>query len=171
MFCSGCGQALAPGQAACPQCGRPLAPAVPPIPNFEFQLNTYAGRVKALSIVWFVYGGLSLLLGAIGLTFAHAFFNGNFGPWAHGPWGDHGQWGPENMMPVFLHFAWLFVVLRGGLAIVAGWGLMERSSWGRVVAIVAAFLSLIRIPIGTALGIWTLVTLLGYRNTTLYDQL
>jgi len=25
--------------------------------------------------------------------------------------------------------------------------------------------------IGTALGIWTLVTLLGYRNTTLYDQL
>jgi hypothetical protein len=40
-----------------------------------------------------------------------------------------------------------------------------------VVAIVAAFFSLIRIPIGTALGIWTLVTLLGYRNTTLYDQL
>ena len=63
------------------------------------------------------------------------------------------------------------MVVRSALALIAGWGLMERTQWGRVVAIVAAFISLIRIPIGTALGIWTLVTLLGYRNTTLYDQL
>jgi hypothetical protein len=48
---------------------------------------------------------------------------------------------------------------------------MERSQWGRIVAIVAAFLSILKFPIGTALGIWTLVVLLGYRNTTLYDQL
>jgi hypothetical protein len=34
-----------------------------------------------------------------------------------------------------------------------------------------AFLSLFKFPIGTAIGIWTLVTLLGYRNQTLYDQL
>jgi hypothetical protein len=48
---------------------------------------------------------------------------------------------------------------------------MERSEWGRIVAIVAAFLSILKFPFGTALGIWTLVMLLGYRNTTLYDQL
>jgi len=29
----------------------------------------------------------------------------------------------------------------------------------------------LRFPLGTVLGIWTLVLLLGYRNTTLYDQL
>jgi hypothetical protein len=40
-----------------------------------------------------------------------------------------------------------------------------------MVAIVAAFLSLLKFPIGTAIGIWTLVTLMGYRNQTLYDQL
>jgi hypothetical protein len=62
-------------------------------------------------------------------------------------------------------------VLRSGLALAAGWGLMERAQWGRIVAIIAAFLCLLKVPIGTALGIWTLVTLLGYRNTTLYDQL
>jgi hypothetical protein len=39
------------------------------------------------------------------------------------------------------------------------------------VAIVAAFLSLLKFPFGTALGIWTLVMLLGYRNTTLYQTL
>jgi hypothetical protein len=40
-----------------------------------------------------------------------------------------------------------------------------------VVAIVAAVLSLLKFPFGTALGIWTLVVLLGYQNTTLYEQL
>jgi hypothetical protein len=37
---------------------------------------------------------------------------------------------------------------------------------------VAAFLNLFKfVPIGTALGIWTLVVLMGYRNQTLYEQL
>jgi len=40
-----------------------------------------------------------------------------------------------------------------------------------VVAIVAAFLNHLKSPFVTAHGIWTLVMLLGYRNTTLYDQL
>jgi hypothetical protein len=69
-----------------------------------------------------------------------------------------------------LRFAWLFVVVRAGLALAAGWGLMERTQWGRIVAIVAAFLSLLKFPFGTALGIWTLVVFLGYRNKTLYEQ-
>lgn len=170
MFCSGCGQAMAPGQATCPQCGRPAVPPVPPVPNLEFQLQNYAGRIKALSIVWFIYGGLSLALGIIGLTFANAFLNGRFGPWAHGPWG-HGSWAQGMLGPAIIHFAWVMVVLRSGLAFAAGWGLMDRAQWGRIVAIVVAFLSLLKFPIGTALGIWTLVTLMGYRNTTLYNQL
>jgi hypothetical protein len=39
------------------------------------------------------------------------------------------------------------------------------------VAIVAAVFSLLKFPFGTAMAIWTLVVLLGYRNTTLYEQL
>jgi hypothetical protein len=166
MFCSACGQALAPGQPVCSQCGRPVAAPVPPVPNFGFQVQNYASRVRALSIVWFVYGGLSLALGFIGMTFASSFFHGGFGPWGHAPFGP-GWW----FGPALLRFGWSILIVRSGLALLAGWGLMERTQWGRVVAIVAAFISLIRIPIGTALGIWTLVTLLGYRNTTLYDQL
>jgi hypothetical protein len=170
MYCSGCGQALAPGQAVCSQCGRAVAPPVPPVPNLAFQLANYSGRIRALSIVWFIYGGLSLVLGIIGLFFANAFFSGAFGPWANGPW-MHGPWGPDMMFPFLLRFAWVFLILRSGLALAAGWGLMERAPWGRVVAIVAAILGLIKVPIGTALGIWTLVTLLGYRNSTLYENL
>ena len=165
MFCSACGQALSPGQPVCSQCGRPVAAPVPPVPNFGFQLQNYSGRVRALSTVWFIYGGLSLAMGFLGMTFAGSFFHGGFGPWGHG-------FGPGWWFgPALLRFAWSMLIVRSALAFLAGWGLMERTQWGRVVAIVAALASLIRIPIGTALGIWTLVTLLGYRNTTLYDQL
>lgn len=177
MFCSACGHALEAGQPVCPQCGRPVAPVVapamapmPPVPNIDFQLQNYAGRVRALSIVWYVYGGLSLVFSVVGMLFANAWFHGGIGPWSHGPWG-RGPFGPEFLGPALLHFAWAFLVVRSALALAAGWGLMERAPWGRVVAIVAAFFCILRFPLGTALGIWTLVTLLGYRNTTLYDHL
>jgi hypothetical protein len=169
MYCSGCGQAVAPGQPVCPQCGRPTTVPISPVPNMGFQLANYANRVRALSTVWFIYGALSLVLGIIGLHFASAFFNGGFGPWMHGPW--HGPVNPQWFGPAIIHFAWVMIILRSGLALAAGWGLMHREPWGRIVAIVAAFLSILKIPFGTALAIWTLVTLLGYRNTTLYDQL
>jgi len=156
---------MEPGQAFCPKCGRPLAPAVPPVPGLQFQVESYAGKVKALSIFWFVYAGLSLVLGLAGLTFAKAFMSGGMGPWMHGPMP------PMWLGPAFVHLIWVMLVLRAGLALAAGWGLMEHTQWGRLVAIVAAILCLIKFPFGTALGIWTLVMLLGYRNSTLYDQL
>lgn len=170
MFCSGCGQPVTPGQSVCTQCGRPIAPPVPVVPNFEFQLQNYAGRIRVLSIVWFVYAGLSLLLGFIGMAFASTFLMHAFGPWGHGPF-SNGSMGQEWLGPAIIHFAWAIILVRTALALVAAWGLMEHAPWGRIVAIVAAIFSLIKFPIGTALGIWTLVVLLGYRNATLYDNL
>jgi hypothetical protein len=144
------------------------------VPGLAFQLESYAGKVKALSIVWFVYAALLLAKGLVGMAFANAFLSGHLGPWAqgwtHGPWSNGGL-PPEWMGPVFLRFAWVVIVTRTCLALAVGWGLWERSSWGRIVAIVAAFLILLHFPIGTALAIWTLVVLMGYRNATLYDQL
>jgi len=169
MYCSGCGQPLAAGQGVCGSCGHPVAAAVPPVPGLQFELENFAGKIKALSVVWFIYAGFSLLTGFFGLAFAHAFLSGRFG-WMHGPWAT-GPLPPDWIFPMALHFAWGFVVVRVGLAVAAAWGLMEREPWGRIVAIVAAVLSLLRFPLGTALGIWTLVVLLGYRNSTLYEQL
>jgi len=170
MYCSGWGLALAPGHGFCPQCGRPVAPQVSPVPGLQFQLDSYSGKVRALGIVWLAYAVFSLAFGIAGLTIANAFLSGHFGPWMNGPWA-HGSMPPEWLGPAFMRFAWIVVVIRSGLALVAGWGLLERTEWGRIVAIVAAFLSLLKFPFGTALGIWTLVVLMGYRNTTLYEQL
>jgi hypothetical protein len=165
MFCSGCGQALGPGQAFCAACGRPAVGVIPPVPGFEFQLENYAGKVKTLSILWYVYAGLTLILGFAAISFLHAFFNGALGNLMHGPPP------PAWLAPLILRFAIPAILLRSALAFAAGWGLMDRSSWGRIMAIVAAILSLLKFPFGTALGIWTLVMLLGYRNARLYEQL
>jgi hypothetical protein len=140
---------------------------VPPVPAMQFQLESYAGRVRALSVVWFIYAALTLMLSFVGMSFARGFMFNHFGPW--GRW--NGPFRPEWFGPAILHFVWVFLVLRAALLFGAAWGLMERAPWGRVLAIVAAILSLLKFPIGTAIGIWTLVTLLGYRNKTLYDQL
>ena|SRR5579863_1768564 len=167
MYCSGCGQPLEPTQGNCPRCGRPVVVAAPPVPGLQFELERYAGKVRILSILWFAYGAITIALSFMGMAFARAFMF-NHGPWAHG-W--DGPFRPEWLGPAFLHFIWIFIVLRGALLLAAGWGLMERAPWGRMVAIVAAILSLIKFPLGTALGIGTLVMLLGYRNQTLYERL
>ncbi len=165
MYCSGCGQAINPGQGFCPQCGRPIAVPVPPVPGLQFQLASFNSKLRALSTVWYIYGGLRLLFGAVGMVFAHAFFNGHFRNFMLGPMPF--PW----MGPAILRVAWIFLIIQAGLAFAAGYGLMERAPWGRVVAIVAAVFSLLKFPLGTALAIWTLVTLLGYRNSALYEQL
>ena len=165
MFCSGCGRPLEAGQPACPQCGHPVAPAVPPIPGFEFQLAGYSNKVRMLGILWLVYAAFSVIAGFAAMSFAKAFFEHGFGPWGHA------QMPPDWFFPMAIHFAWLAIAVRGVLCAVAGWGLLEHTQWGKVMAIVVAILSLIKIPFGTALGIATLVILLGYRNSTLYEQL
>jgi hypothetical protein len=148
----------------------PLTP-IPPVPNLEFELASYASKIRVLGILWLVYAGLSLIFGFVGLAFAHAFFSGGFGLWMHGPWG-HGSTPPLWIFPALLRFAWIFVVGRAILSVVAGWGLLERTQWGRIVAIIAAILNFFHFfPFGLAMGIATLIILIGARNWTLYEQL
>ncbi|HKN20683.1 MAG TPA: zinc ribbon domain-containing protein [Terracidiphilus sp.] len=169
MFCSGCGRQLEAGQGFCPQCGRvaaPLTPPVVPAPGLEFELERYAGKVRVLGILWLVWAGLSILLGLAGIHFLHAFFSGDFGPWA-----QNQHMFPDWFGSALIHFALLMVILRAVVCAIAGWGLLERTQWGRIMAIIAAVICMLKIPFGTALGIATLVILLGYRNSTLYDSL
>ena len=74
---------------------------------------------------------------------------------------------PVAMMSDF-HFTYALVealsVVCGVLGIFAGWAHLTGQGFGRNLALVAAFLSLWEIPLGTTLGNYTLIVLLP-RNT------
>jgi len=57
------------------------------------------------------------------------------------------------------------------LGIIAGWGLLERQPWARMLAIVLGFISLLEMPFGTALGIYTLWVLLPAQSEEEYRRM
>jgi len=54
----------------------------------------------------------------------------------------------------------LLLVVLGIPGLVAGAGLLARKSWARILAIVVGILGLVNIPIGTAIGVYTLYVLM-----------
>ncbi len=54
----------------------------------------------------------------------------------------------------------LFLTVLALPGFFAGYGLLKRRQWGRVLALVVAFLKLFNVPIGTLLGMYTFWVLL-----------
>ena len=65
---------------------------------------------------------------------------------------------------------WFFMASAAAGAI-AGWGLIERRPWARMLAIVLGVLSLFDFPLGTALGIYTLWVLASSSSEVEYRSI
>ena len=61
-----------------------------------------------------------------------------------------------------------FLVLLSLPGLLAGYGLLRRKPWARILAIVVGALHLYNIPIGTVLGIYTFVILADARAEDLF---
>jgi hypothetical protein len=55
----------------------------------------------------------------------------------------------------------IFFGAMAAFQLIAGWGLLKRMPWARILTIVLGVISLIRFPFGTALGVYTLWVLLS----------
>jgi hypothetical protein len=53
-------------------------------------------------------------------------------------------------------FIALIIAVMSLPSLIAGWGLLKRKSWARMLAIVLGAISLLSIPVGTILGIYTI---------------
>jgi len=69
---------------------------------------------------------------------------------------------PEALPILSIVGTWtaLFLTVLALPGLIAGYGLLKRRMWGRVLAIVVAFFGLINFPIGTAISIYALFVLL-----------
>ena len=103
-------------------------------------------HVQLIGIFWIVLGSISFLAGFIvfGILFGISFFP------------DLGSEAPSILRIVGSSvglFLWILSVPK----IICGIGLLKRCEWARILTLVIAFLGLFNIPLGTALGIYTLV--------------
>jgi len=167
MFCDGCGSPLNPSGQYCSSCGKRWAPASGYAANRTSQRPYSDDRVRrhinALTTFWLIYGILRMITVLALFSFGRLVF----------PWiltGPH-TWGWERLLPFGLFWGGAFTAAFAGAYLLVAWGLSEREPWARSLAIVLSVIALLRFPIGTALGIYTLWVLLPDPSRREYDQL
>jgi hypothetical protein len=160
MFCDGCGSTVQPGQGFCSRCGKQV---VGPVTS----LQPYRGRVQQhvhlLGILWLAMSAFNAVGGMVLFIVAHTIF------------GRMHQYGAPNTPTSFLHpllsLLAIFVLFKAACGFIAGWGLMQREPWARVLALVLSFISLFNIPFGTAIGVYTMWVLLPSQSQQEFDVL
>ncbi len=144
MFCNYCGSALPAGAAVCPNCKAQAVVVTQRKPKVQSQLTL-------LTALWFAMGAMRLLAALV------IFGIGSFML----PLIARQEREPIPLpVPMLLTGVGILVAAVAVLSLAVGWGLYQRASWARMLALVMAFFSLLSIPLGTALGIYTLVVLL-----------
>jgi hypothetical protein len=115
-------------------------------------------HVKVIGILWIIFGSLSLL-GAMILFMI--LFGVSFIP-------DMGEVAPGILRIVGFTVS-TFLALLGFPKIIGGIGLLKGHEWGRILILVLSFLSLINIPFGTALGIYSMIILFNPQTVKLFN--
>jgi hypothetical protein len=151
MFCDQCGAQLHAGLTSCLRCGKTVRGLV------ELRRSRVRDHVRLVGILWMAYSALHVVLGLGAIVVAQTVFGGAI----------HLQGGPPPEVTVWLRplisfFGWL-ILAKAAAGFFAGWGLLQREDWARTVALVMGFVALLSVPVGTALGVYTLWVLLPSR--------
>ncbi len=158
MTCSTCGNALAQDVRFCPKCGTQIFQQIQPQPAYSatppvFPYDRVSRNIQILGALWLVFAGLRAVTGLFGVLFLHGLFGSHFG---HSDfnlgWSPFGSMWLASLWPIAL----FSLIISVGCAVLTGYALLTRQPWGRVLAIVFGILALIHLPLGTALGIYTL---------------
>jgi hypothetical protein len=154
MYCDGCGATIEGRQKFCSKCGKPIA-AFAPAPAG----NRIAANLKILAIFWMVISVILRLIPGLFIVLGADIAAGFIPPDA-----------PAFIIPL-IHGIGILLLCGAAIGLLAGWGLLQGQPWARMLAIVLGFLSLLDIPFGTALGIYTLWVLLPAQSEAEYRQL
>ncbi len=161
MFCDQCGAQLQAGQLHCSRCGKAvLGPQ-------QVRRNRVQEHVRLLGILWIAYSVLQVFGALFVLFVGRAFVSGAF----HFP-----NQPPEfpqflQLLRPFITFIVWILIARAAAGVIAGWGLLQREPWARILTLVVGFLALLHPLLGTALGIYTLWVLLPSQSEGEYKAL
>jgi len=120
------------------------------------------GRVRRnihrLATLWMINGILRLAW--VGSMMLFGRFIPPMRIWMGPGGGPFWGWGLDGALSRGIFSAGIVLALFGVLHLVLAWGLFEREPWARFLGLALGFLALLRFPLGTALGIYTLWVLL-----------
>jgi hypothetical protein len=159
MLCDQCGAQLQAGQAHCVRCGKAVTGLV------EYGRNRVREHVRLVGILWMAYSSLHVMAGVAAL-FVAKFVLVWLSRIPNGPPPEVMEW-----MPVLVSAVGWLILVKAAMGFVAGWALLQREEWGRMFALVLGFLAMLNVPIGTALGIYTLWVLLPAQSEAEYRDL
>ena len=179
MVCPACGASFDGIGNFCPHCGSRVAPqdAPPPYaysapapvyaPPFATPMTMRVQRnLQLLGILWACFAVYRLISGLASLFFLKMMAHG-------GMFGHHFPFGPDGVpwFAALVPFNLITTLALTGLTVLVAYGLMQRRPWGRTLAIVMSILSMIKFPIGTALGIYTLWVLAPAVSALEYESI
>ncbi len=116
-------------------------------------------HVDLIGILWIALGAFTFFGGFVAFW---VLFGISFVP-------DMGNEAPIILRSVGAGIA-IFLLILSIPKIIAGIGLMKRQEWGRILALIVAFLSILNFPLGTALAIYSFVILIKEETIQLFRQ-
>jgi hypothetical protein len=161
MFCDRCGVVVQPGQAFCSKCGKQIVGTITVMPSHGGRVEQH---IHLLGIFWLAMSAFNAIGGLVLLIVGNTLF-------AHMNEIGVPPQVPRGFLTALLTTIGILGLAKAALGFLAGWGLMHRESWGRVLALVLAFISLFNIPFGTAIGVYTLWVLLPAPAQNEYDAM
>ena len=162
MFCDQCGAQLQSGDSRCGRCGKTVLGLI------ELRRSRVREHVRLVGILWMAYSALHVVAGVVVIVVAQVIFGSVHGVIhiPNGPPPEVTVW----LRPLISFIGWM-ILAKAAAGFIAGWGLLQRQDWARTVALVVAFIALLSVPIGTALGIYTLWVLLPTQSDDEYKAL
>jgi len=121
-------------------------------------------HLHLVGILWLAISAFNVIGGLILLIVGNTFF-----PHLH-------QMGAPDDVPIgflstLVSSLGIIVLAKAACGFLAGWGLMHREPWARVLALVLSFISLFNVPFGTAVGVYTMWVLLPGQSQEEYDAM
>jgi len=159
MFCDGCGAAVQPGQAFCSKCGKQI---VGPVSLMQPRPGRVREHVRLLALLWMAMSAFNTIGGIALYIVANTVLLHKAGQ----------EGGPPAFLNPLLSTIAILLLAKAAFGFIAGWGLLQREHWARIVVLVLAFVTMFtNIPFGTALGIYTMWVLLPTESEEEYEAL
>jgi hypothetical protein len=120
-------------------------------------------HVHLLGIVWLAISAFNTIGGVVLFILANTLF------------ARARHYGAPESPVAFLHpllsVIAIFILAKAACGFIAGWGLLQREPWARILTLVLGFIALFNVPFGTAVGVYTLWVLLPAQSEQEYQAL